>query len=102
MVLRNLSEKQTMKVFEYLWVGDLGTTCHMGSMLKGCKDIVLVNKQTIIRDGFQLTIKARATFVGYMVEKATGSKKKIRLSKYAYVYNLDDFCSASLMQRDRA
>jgi len=89
--LKDLSEKHTMKDFKYLWVGDLGTTCHMGPTLKGCKHIVFVNEQTIIGDGHQVTIKARATFVGYMVEKATGSKKKVRLSNHAYVPNSDEF-----------
>jgi len=100
--LKDLSEKQTMKVFEYLWVGDSGATCHMGPTLKGCEDIVLVYEQKIIRDGCQLTIKARATFVGYMVEKATRSKKKSDSQTMPMYLFWKNFCSASLMQRNRA
>jgi len=101
LILRDLSEKQTMKVFEYLWVGDLGTSCHMGPTLKSCKDIVLVYEQIIIGDGCQLTIKARATFVWYMVEKVIRSKKKIRLSTMPMCLIWTNFCSALPVQRNR-
>ena len=79
------------KKLNFLYVGDSGATCHMGPTLAGCENIVYMNEQTTIGDGRQLTIKVQATFVGYIIEKSTCLKKKIRLSNYAYVPNLDEF-----------